>query len=221
MKKIYLSVAVLAMLMASCRQEVKVETDGETANDTTAVDTTNTANTTAEAEKPRDSVAEMKAWQEYATPGDAHKKLAEETGTWTNEMTFWHGPDTPPEKATSTADVKMILDGKYQETNYKGNVMGMPFEGRGTVAYDNATKEYISTWIDNMGTGVMVMKGKMGNDNRTLTLTGEMVDPYNGKAIPVREVYTIVDANTRRMEMFDTKGGKEFKFMEIVMKRKK
>jgi PBP1b-binding outer membrane lipoprotein LpoB len=68
MKKIYLSVAVLAMFMASCRQEVKVENDGETKTDSTALDTSNTAN--AEAEKPRDSVAEMKAWQDYATPGE-------------------------------------------------------------------------------------------------------------------------------------------------------
>lgn len=216
MKKIYLSVAVLAMLMASCRQEVKVETDSETTTDTTKVETTET-----DVEKPRDSVAEMKAWEAYMTPTDAHKMMAEEAGTWNADMTFWHGPDTPAEKATSTADIKMILGGRYQEMNYKGNMMGMPFEGKGTLAFDNSTKEYISTWIDNMGTGMMVMKGKMGSDNKTLTLNGEMVDPVSGKAKPFKEIYTIVDANTRKMEMFDVSGGKEFKNMEILMTRKK
>jgi len=38
--------------------------------------------------------------------------------------------------------------------------MGMPFEGMGLDGYDNASKEYISIWIDNMGTGIMYMKGK-------------------------------------------------------------
>ena len=42
----------------------------------------------------------------------------------------------------------------------------------------------------------------------------------NGEKTPYRETYTFVDANTRKMEMFDTKGGKKYKSMEIVMKRK-
>jgi hypothetical protein len=218
MKKIYLSVAVLAMCMASCKQEVKIETDSTT-TDTTAVDTAATAET--EVEKPRDSVAEMKAWEAYMTPGDAHKMLAQEVGSWTADMTFWHGPDAPPEKAISTAETKMILGGRYQEMNYKGNVMGMPFEGRSTVAFDNATKEYTNTWIDNMGTGMMVAKGKMNADGKSMELKGDMVDFMTGTKKPWKEVYTIVDADTRKMEMFDVSGGKEFKSMEIVMKRKK
>ncbi len=49
---------------------------------------------------------------------------------------------------------------------------------------------------------------------------GTMVDPITGKERKVREVYTIVDDNTRKMEMFETvDGGEEYKSMEIVMKR--
>jgi len=221
MKKIYLSVAVLAICMASCKKEVTIETETKTETDSTVVDTSATVATETAVEQPRDSVAEAKAWEAYATPGEAHKMMAAEVGSWTNDMTMWHGPDSPSEKATSTAEVKMILGGHYQETNYKGNMMGMPFEGRGTLAFDNAKKEYVSTWIDNMGTGMMVVKGTMNADGKTMELKGEMVDPVSGKPVPVREMYTIVDANTRKMEMFDTKNGKEYKMLEIVMKRKK
>jgi hypothetical protein len=35
----------------------------------------------------------------------------------------------------------------------------MPFEGISTLGYDNAKKTFFSTWIDNMGTGMMVMEG--------------------------------------------------------------
>jgi hypothetical protein len=218
MKKMLLSAVVLALCLTACKTDVKVETDEKSA-DTTATATPDTAET-AEAEKPLDSVAEMKAWEAYMTPGDAHKMMAAETGTWTADMTFWHGPDSPAQKATTTANIKMIMGGRYQQSDYKGNVMGMPFEGHGMLAFDNATKEYTSTWIDNMGTGMMVMKGKMSGDSKTIELHGEMVDPARGKAIKCREVYTMVDANTRKMEMFDNKGGKEYKMMEIVMKRK-
>lgn len=222
MKKNYLCAAVLAVAFGSCKSEVKTETDVSTNKDSTV---TNRANTTTPAEtdveKPRDSVAEMQAWNAYMTPGEPHKLMAEETGTWTADMTFWHGPGAPAEKAKSTAEVKMILGGRYQEMNYKGNMMGMPFEGRSTLSYDNATKEYKNTWIDNMGTGMMFAKGKMSADGKAIEFNGEMVDPVSAKAKPWREIYTIVDANTRKMEMFDTRDGKEFKSMEIVMKRKK
>lgn len=215
MKKMYIALSVLAMCFASCKKETKVETE-VTATDTTKVVTEDAP----VAEEPLDSVAEMEAWKTYMTPGDAHKMLASEAGSWNNEMTFWHDADSKPEKATSTAEIKMILGGRYQEANYKGNMMGMPFEGRGTVAYDNSTGEYTSTWIDNMGTGMMVMKGKMGSDGKTLELKGKMVDPARKKETNCREVYTIVDANTRKMEMYCDKNGKDLKNMEIVMKRK-
>ena len=211
----YLGLSVLAICLASCKTEVKVD---ET---TTSTDTTKVATTEEAPEVKLDSVAEMKAWTAYMTPGDAHKMMADETGSWNNDMTFWHEPEGEPMKSTSTSEVKMILGGRYQEMTYKGDMMGMSFEGRGTLSFDNSTKEYTSIWIDNMGTGMMVMKGKMAPGSNTIELKGEMVDPAYNKVRPCRELYTIVDDNTRKMEMFCTKNGKEFKTMEIVMKRKK
>ncbi len=70
-----------------------------------------------------------------------------------------------------------------------------------------------------MGTGVLVLKGKMDKGSKSMTMKGDMVNPLTGKTSPYRQVYTIVDANTRKFEMFDTKNGKEFKSMEIIMKR--
>ncbi|MCW4470895.1 DUF1579 domain-containing protein [Flavobacterium sp. MFBS3-15] len=216
MKKLLLSMALLAMCFTSCKKEEKTTTETET----TTTSTDSVAKTEEAPEAPRDSVAEMKAWEAYMTPGDAHKMLAAENGTWSNEMTFWHDANAQPEKAMSTSVSKMILGGRYQETNYTGEMMGMQFEGRSTVAYDNAIKQYVSTWIDNMGTGMMVMKGVMAEDGKSIEFNGEMVDPVTGKAEMCRELYTIVDDKTRKMEMFSGSGEKQFKAMEIVMKKK-
>ncbi len=212
MKKTLLALSVLAMCFTSCKKEVKIETTVSEMDTVTAEEPM--------VEEPMDSIAEMKAWEAYMTPGDAHKMMAAENGTWTNEMTFWHEPDNKPMKATSTSECKMILGDRYQEMNYKGTMMGMPFEGRSTLAYDNSTKEYTSTWIDNMGTGMLVMKGKYDPDTKTIEFKGDMVDPARGKTIQCRELYTIVDDNTRKMEMYDIKNGAEHKNMEIIMKRK-
>jgi len=205
--------SVIALCFASCKKEVKVETDVTTTSDSVKTEE-------AVAEEPLDSAAQQKAWMEYATPGTPHKMMAEEVGTWNCDMTFWMGSDAKPEKATSIADIKMVLGGRYQEANYKGTMMGQPFEGKSTLAYNNASKEFTTTFIDNMGTGMMVAIGPWNETNKSMELKGDMVNPMNGKKTAYREMYTIIDANTRKMEMFDTKNGKEFKSMEIVMKRK-
>ncbi len=216
MKKLFLAVLLLLLCFTSCKNETKeaMETDTEMATDNTATAETETL------EVAMDSVAMEKAWEAYMTPGEPHKMMAAEEGKWNNEMTFWMGAGGEPTKATSTAEIKMILGGRYQETNYNGNMMGMPFEGKSTLAFDNNTKEFIATWIDNMGTGMMVTRGTYDEATKSTTSTGSMVDPMTGKERKIREIYTILDDNTRKMEMFETaNGGEEYKSMEIVMKR--
>jgi len=216
MKKTILSLAALAIVMVSCKKEVKTEVT-TTISDTTAVKTE-----TAEAEKPMDSAAMMKAWMDYATPGETHKMLATDNGNWTAESTMWMRPDDPkPTKTTMTATSKMILGGRYQEATYSGMMMGQQFEGKSTVGYDNASKKIVSTWVDNMGTGIMYLTGSYDGTSKTMELKGECTDPMTGKVKPIRETFTMVDDNTRKMEMFDTADGKEFKSMEMTMTRKK
>lgn len=211
MKNLVMIVPLLVLALSSCKKEVTMKTDKVT-------DSVKTVEPMAE--QPLDSAAKMKAWTAFATPGAAHKMMADENGTWTCDMTFWEEPDGKPSKATSVAHAKMIFDGRYQETDYQGTMMGQPFEGKSTLAFNNASKEYTTTFIDNMGTGMMVLMGKYDEKTKTMDLKGEMVNPINGNKTPYRETYTIVDPTTRKMEMFDTKNGKEYKCMEIIMKKK-
>ncbi|KFF07468.1 DUF1579 domain-containing protein [Flavobacterium reichenbachii] len=213
MKNFMITLSVLVFCFSSCKKEIKAETENTITADGVKVEE-------PIAEKPIDSAAEMKAWAEYAAPGNPHKMMADETGTWNCEMTFWMTPNGKPEKAASTAEIKMILGGRYQEANYKGTMMGQPFEGKSTLAYNNASREYTTTFIDNMGTGMMVAMGKYDEKTKSMELKGEVVNPVNGKKTPYREIYTIVDGKTRKMEMFDVKNGEEYKSMEIVMSKK-
>lgn len=219
MKKTILSLAALLLLTVACKKaEETPAADNATATDSTAV-----KEETAEAAKPMDSAAMMKAWEAYATPGDAHKTLAKDNGNWNCESTMWMSPDDQkPMKTTMSATSKMIMGGRYQEAHYTGNMMGQPFEGTSTVGYDNASKELVSNWIDNMGTNIMQMRGKYDGTSKIMEMKGQCTDPMTGKEKSVRETYTLVDDNTRKMEMYDTDpSGKEYKSMEIIMTRKK
>lgn len=219
MKKTILSIAGLVLMTAACKKAEETPP----ADATVTTDSTTVKTETAEAAKPMDSAAMMKAWQDYATPGEAHKMLAMDNGNWDIESTMWMKPDDPkPTKSKMTSSSKMILGGRYQEAKYTGTVMGAPFEGIATVGYDNSTKKIVSTWVDNMGTGIMYMSGAYDGTAKTMELTGDCVDPMTGQKKNVRETFTIIDDNTRKMEMFDTpNGGKEYKTMELMMTRKK
>lgn len=162
----------------------------------------------------------MKAWMSYMTPGDVHKMLAKDDGEWNEEITLWMAPGAPPTKSTATASNKMIMGGRYQESRHTGNFMGMPFEGYSIVGYDNARKIFVSSWVDNMGTGIMFMEGKWDEKTKTIHFTGKTTDPSSGKDVPVRETFTWIDDKKQKMEMFMTQEGKEYKSMEILFTRK-
>lgn len=163
---------------------------------------------------------EMKAWQAYMTPSETHQFLAKYDGEWSSDVTMWMMPNTDPVKSNGIMNSKMIFEGKYQESEYSGNYAGMPMKGKSYIAFDNATETFISTWIDNFGTGMMVLKGKWESPFKTIRMEGEMVDPMSGKSLPVVEIFTFLDENTQLMEMYMEVEGEKFKSMEIKYKRK-
>jgi len=174
--------------------------------------------------KPVDSATAVKAWMSYATPGEMHKMLAKYDGNWTGETTAWMEGGGKPQKGVSESSNKMIFGGRYQVSNYKGSFMGMPFEGMSIMGYDNGKKKFVSTWIDNMGTGIMNAEGDWNATKKTVEFKGKMTDPSRpGKECDVREVYTFIDDNNHTIEMYgpDSKTGKEMKTMEIKLIRKK
>jgi hypothetical protein len=216
MRKITLTIcAAAAFLLLSCSDNKK---EDKTSSETKTTGASN------EAWVPVDSAVSMKHMMEYGTPGPMHKMLASWSGTWEGDMTLWSYDGAVPTKSTGTAISTMIMDGKYQTSTHTGSFGGMPFEGRGLTAYDNANKQFVSSWIDNWGTGIMMMTGGWDSASKTLTMTGTMPDlDRPGKECHMKEVFKVIDDNTQHMEMYgpDPKTGKEFKMMEIHSTRKK
>lgn len=164
--------------------------------------------------------AEEKAWMEYMTPGKEHEMMSKDNGTWNEEITMYMTPGAPPIVSKAVCTNQMILGGRYQHSVHQGDMMGMPFEGHSTMGYDNARKIFVSTWIDNMGTGFMYSEGKYDAAKKSLELKGTVTDPTNGKSLPFREIMRWIDDNNQEMTMFMTgPDGKEFKSMIIKFKR--
>jgi len=165
--------------------------------------------------------AAMEMMMKAATPGPQHQHLAKMVGDWTFTNTFWMAPGAPPQQSTGTMHAQALMGGRYVEHQWSGNMMGAPFEGRGTEAYDNVSKQWETTWIDNMGTGIMNGTGTCDDAMKSCTYNNELWDPMTGKKSSMRSVITWASDNEFHNEMYGPgPDGKEMKMMEIVAKRK-
>ncbi len=220
MKKITLTICSLSVILFSCNSNTE-KTEAPKA-DTSATTSQTTASTeTAPAAMP-DSAAMMKAWQDFMTPGDNHKWLEKSNGTWEGEVSQWMDPAAPPTKAKAVNVQSSALGGRYTISKFTTTMMGQPMEGMGTMAYDNAKKMFVSTWIDNMGTGIVHMSGTLDANTNTLNLKGHQSDPMTGKDSEMREEFKMIDDNTYSMALYGAgMDGKEMKFMEGTFKKKK
>lgn len=165
--------------------------------------------------------AAMDAYMKAAMPGDAHKKLAEMAGTWNATVKVWSAPGAEPAVSTGTSVNTSVLGGRWMREEFDGTFMGMPFSGVGYTGYDNVLKQYVSTWMDSMSTGVMISNGTAGSDN-TYSYTSTVSDAMTGKPSQATTKITVVDKDKHVMEMFGpAPDGKVYKMMEIAYTRKK
>ncbi len=162
----------------------------------------------------------MKVYTKLATPGGAHKRLAGLEGSWATSTKAWMEPGKPPAEGTGTCEQRMLLDGRYLQQEYTGEMMGGTFTGINVIGYDNYAKKYVSVWIDSMSTGIYYFEGTASPNGKVITQKCSYVDPVRGPMV-WRSVTRIVDTNTLKYEMYITpKRGKEEKMMEMSVIRK-
>lgn len=216
MKRIILSFCA-ASLLFGCN-EAATESTGKS-SDTPSTSLAAPAATDAEDWVPVDSATAMKTMMETGTPGPEQAMLAKSDGNWKAVTTMWMAPDAPPMVSNGAVSNKMIMGGRYQHMSFKGNMMGQSFEGTSITGYDKARKVWTSSWIDNMSTGIMNMDGTWDDATKTVTYTGKMLCPGNGKMCEMKQVMKMIDDKTQVMEMYgpDMKTGKSYKSMEIKL----
>ena len=166
--------------------------------------------------------ADMQACMAAATLGKMHEHLAKSVGTWQGKNTLWMYPGAQPVKSESTTTIKPMLDGRYVQCEMSGEMPGMgPYNGFALYGFDNVSQKFVSTWVDNCGTGMAHGTGELSADGKTLTWNYAYNCPITKKPTTLREVETFTSADERKLEMYgiDPKGGKEFKMMEIELTR--
>lgn len=165
--------------------------------------------------------AEMQEMMALAGPGPEHKFLEQLVGNWNTESTFWMDPSQPPATALGKATSKLIMGGRFLQSELSGDFMGMPFQGLGIDGYDRVQEKFVSVWMDNMGTMIMQMYGSLDRSGKVLTMFCEYIDPMTRKSAEMKTVTTILSDKEHKFEYF-TKGpdGKFFRGMEMFYTRR-
>jgi hypothetical protein len=170
----------------------------------------------------------MKQMMELAKLNDNHKLLADFAGSWSTSVKMME-PGKEPTVSKGSVTYKSIMNGRYVIGDHTGS-MKMPgadgkmkdftFKGMSTDGYDNVKQKFTSSWMDNMGTGILMFEGTYDPATKTFTYTGEM-EVVPGMKTPVRSVVKVTDKNHRTFEWYENRGGQEMKTLEIDYTRKK
>ena len=194
------------------------------ANATLAADASKTGSSTksaATAKPAMDPKAMEEMMAKMAAPGPYHDWLKKFEGEWNLTIKWSMDPSQPMQETKSTSMVKTIMDGRYSQEETAGEMMGKPFNGMGITGYDNMLKKFVSTWIDNAGTGIMTSQGTPDATGKVINWIGQSTDPMTGKMAKYRMVSRVLDDNHHVLEMYmKSPEGKEFKSMEINYERK-
>lgn len=179
------------------------------------------ADTTPPADMPDE--AAMKKMMELTTPGENHKVLNQLVGNWTYTISFKMAKDAPEQTSTGNSENAWILDGRFLQQKVSG-VMDMggqkqSFNGIATIGYDNGKREYQSTWMDNMNTGLMTATGQYDATTKTLKEGGEFFCPIKNSIVKTQSELQFVDADHFTYTTYDVSGEK-YKSMEIKYTRK-
>jgi hypothetical protein len=176
------------------------------------------------ADQGHDAAADamMQACVQAGTPGAPHQALAAMSGTWEATVKTWMDPSQPPMESTGVAEFSMELGGRYLLQKFRGTMMGQPYEGLGHTGYDNVQKKYVSTWLDNMSTGIMMSTGTEDPATKKMTYTGSFWEPMSGREMKVDQALSMAGPDRCIFEMYmPGPDGKMVKNMEITYNRRK
>jgi hypothetical protein len=168
----------------------------------------------------------MRKWMATAQPGKFHERLGYFVGDWTVESRMWMGGEGsgPPMESKGEATFRWLMEGRWLAQDYTGSMPMMgEFKGFLLQGYDNFRKQYVSVWVDSIGTAMSTMAGGIDRTGRIIEMFGTMDEPgldQIGKTAKFAVRITGDDAFVFEIHDLDIIGGNT-KVMELLYTRVK
>lgn len=174
------------------------------------------------ADKMARAAAAVQALDHAMTPGEAQKRLEPMIGTFAVTVLVWPSPGKPPLEYKGGAVNTWVLGGRYVQTMLAAVMDGEAFDGIGYYGFDNATKTYQASWMDNGSTAIAWYRGAMDKAGRSAALKSVQATSDNGKPLEIELRVSIAEGGDHVTQMWGAPtGGRAFKMMELRSVRTK
>ena len=165
------------------------------------------------------------AMKESMQPGPEHKFLEMMAGNWKQEIKYWPAPGSDPVTMEGTAEAKMILGGRFLQTNSHSSFGGIDTDAMSVMGFDRRHKKYTYIGFDTQGTYSVSASGTFDPESNSIVMYGEDDEPIFGFTQKYDIVVKSVDDNTMMISIIfkdemHTKGlVPEFKVVEVTLRK--
>lgn len=156
---------------------------------------------------------------EFPKPGKNHEMLKRFQGTWEVLGKYWIEADKAIEyKLVETGTLS--CNGLWLIYTDKGVMQGKPYDGHGTLGYDERKKKFVGTWVDSANTQIDVGEGVFDEQGKVFTYVSTISDD-DGKPVRIKRVTEIKSDDLQIMTVYTGPEGKEEVTGKVEYRRKK
>jgi hypothetical protein len=150
-------------------------------------------------------------------PGPEHKRLAALEGNWDQEVKLWMAPGQNPLIFKGTVQNKMILGGRFLQTESKFGGEGFQAEALLIMGFDRRVNQYTEVDFDSEGTYYVTGAGPFDSARNAIVLSGEETQPGGATGNKFDTIITVLSPDKYRTEIMFKKTGDAagFKVVEI------
>ena len=149
-------------------------------------------------------------------PGPEHERLKEAEGKWDFVLKTSDGSESK-----GVAVNKLECGGLWLVGDFRTDLGGAPFQGKGLDGYDPIKKKYVSVWVDSFSTAPMIFEGNYDDSGKILEMKSDALGP-DGKPATWRSVTKFVSPDEHTFEMLlKPDGGAEQSMMVVTYRRAK
>jgi Protein of unknown function (DUF1579) len=176
----------------------------------------------AAADKPARAAAALQSLDKAMTPGEGQKRLEPMIGTFDVTVLVWIDRSNPPLEYKGSAVNTWVLGGRYVQTMLAAVMDGEVFDSIGYYGFDNATRTYQVTWMDNGSTAISWYRGTLDKSGRSALLKSVQASSAAGRPIELELRVSIAEGGDHVTQLWGApNGGKAFKMMELRSVRTK
>jgi hypothetical protein len=169
------------------------------------------------------SPEKMQEMMALAQPGPEHKMLEKLVGTWEQTVKFWMKPGAEPSEMKGKSVNKMILGGRFLQSDVTGGEGEMKMEGLNVMGYDRRHKKFTTVGFDTWGTYYVTAAGPYDEKTKSIVMYGEDEEPTASITQKYDIIVRFVDDDTYINEIVfkdeRTPDKKEFKMVEVTNTR--